>query len=324
MKKAFILFLLLILSFQPSIAKELDTSQIENFRSNSSLIIEKILHSNMPTINKTYENMLKNFDNQTTHIYNQFLKDKNNYTKNQQYINKIQSFLDEIALYPNTIHKQFEPLIKKYDLYIDPDYEFDYYINKFYFEKYNVKGYKKYMELTSKTIPYYSDKILIKMNRIKNYNKNRRYLVYNYEYYYDIATLSKINDTVSIDVIYNIDPSRTQPRLKSPFDKNYIQYLIFNTSYSTKTQTMKVKYQGFITGNWQVKNDGILFKNAKIYYNNNFNLIPYIDKYIEDFKNCAKLVGYDNDIKKIINAVKTGDIYKFDNLYSSINRYNDI
>lgn len=132
---------------------------------------------------------------------------------------------------------------------------------------------------------------------------------------YDLKTFKydPKNNEFSIDLFYDFDFEGYESLL-SPFDKNYIAYLIFSTKYQPETNKLDLKYKGFISATLVIDRHSAWYKEVKIYNNNNVKYIPKLNEYIESLQSYLdddeKNFYYKQEVtQEIFDAYKKGELY---------------
>ena len=155
-----------------------------------------------------------------------------------------------------------------------------------------------------------------------------RYLYRNSFYCYDINSFNyNTNNIYSIDIIYDIHNKNHKhyKKIKSPYDNNFIQYIIFNVRFDTETNSYYTKYKGYVSGEWDMEGLTYLFKDANLYYEDNPKLTGLYEKYTKEFKKYANAsskkhyMNFPKDIVEIHEAQKNMSINKLDGLYKTLN-----
>ncbi|MBR6298634.1 MAG: hypothetical protein IKR34_05260, partial [Candidatus Gastranaerophilales bacterium] len=114
-------------------------------------------------------------------------------------------------------------------------------------------------------------------------------------------------------------------KIKSPYDNNFIQYIIFNVRFDTETNSYYTKYKGYVSGEWDMEGLTYLFKDANLYYEDNPKLTGLYEKYTKEFKKYANAsskkhyMNFPKDIVEIHEAQKNMSINKLDGLYKTLN-----
>lgn len=161
---------------------------------------------------------------------------------------------------------------------------------------------------------------------LKQENKNnevvKRYLWDIPNVMYDLKTFkyNPITKTYSTDVIYQLIFAYDEYS-RSPYDDNYIFFVILGTKYSSITKKLNVKYKGFVSADFIMSDEpeGIWYEDIKVYYDNNPKYLPQLKEYIKDFKAWVKNTDYKSSIwhedmvmNKIFNAYKKGELYNIE------------
>ena len=134
--------------------------------------------------------------------------------------------------------------------------------------------------------------------------KNKHYYPSFSDCFYDINTFKydKFKKIFSVDVYYRLNVWHdTDAYIKSPYDENYLLFLIFNTRYISKTNNLEIKYKGFLTAKLDSN-----YENIKVYFDYNSKHIYAIQKHINNFRKC--LSGTDELNYKIYRQNVTKDI----------------
>ena len=153
-----------------------------------------------------------------------------------------------------------------------------------------------------------------------------RYLYGDPECFYDLNTYKydKTHEKYFIDTIIDVTAGGDAELIKSPYDKNDIFYIILETQYNKKTNSLKAKYKGFVSGNMILKNNDLCLTETKFYYNNDKKIYPDAYIYENNFSNIKssnreQFKDYIQDMQKFYKLQQQGMLFKIEGIKNSLN-----